>query len=406
MIVKHIFIVCLIIAGFATIAVAQNSFYNPKARSVAINSHVYNPQKIIPADQQIGSLKLPAGFKVNVFARNLGKPRVIKVSDSNHIYVSDREAGKVTLISDTDGDGVAENFKVVAQRPKLHGIAIAETKMYLITVNDVYVTDIAKDGSLGELKRIIKDLPDGGQHQNRTVEIGPDKQLYISCGSTANATDETSPESATLVRSTPDGISRTIYASGLRNTIGFDWQPDTAALWGMDHGIDWLGDNDQKEELNKIEDKKNYGWPYVFEDGKFTPNRQPPGELKKEEWKAISSPPVLTYTAHAAPMQLQFYKGSMFPSEYKNDAFVTMHGSWNRKPPSGYEVVRIHFENNQPVSIKPFITGFLLKDGKEFSYFGRPMGLATLADGSLLIGDDSNGIIYRISYLAPKTAKN
>jgi len=387
-------------------AAAQSTDPGERANIVPVDAHIYNAKKTDATDERIASLKVPSGFKVSVFARDLGKPRILCVSEAGHIYVSDRDAGKLTLLIDADRDGVAEARKTVAERPKLHGVAVDGTKMYLVTVNDVYVTDIATDGTLGELKRIIKDLPDGGQHQNRTLAVGPDKHLYISCGSTANATDESHPESATMVRTKLDGVSRTIFASGLRNTIGFDWHPVTKELWGMDHGIDWLGDDTQKEELNKIEDKKNYGWPYVFEDGKFTPHRQPPGELTHEEWKAMSSPAVLTYTAHAAPMQMQFYKGNSFPAEYRNDAFVTMHGSWNRQPPSGYEVVRVKFENNQAVAIEPFITGFLYKDGEEFAQFGRPMGLATLPDGSLLISDDSGGVVYRVSHDASQTAGN
>ena len=154
-------------------------------------------------------------------------------------------------------------------------------------------------------------------------------------GSTCNACDETSPENATLLRISPDGKSRRIFASGLRNTIGFGWHPDTGELFGMDHGIDWLGDDDQPEELNHLQRDKQYGWPYVYANGKLNPQDEPPGDMTSEEWARLSTNPVLTYTAHAAPMQMVFYRRDRFPAEYRGDAFVAMHGSWNRGTPSG-----------------------------------------------------------------------
>ena len=142
----------------------------------------------------------------------------------------------------------------------------------------------AEDGTFGELERIINDLPDGGQHPNRTLGIGPDDHLYISAGSTCNACAETNPESATLLRASKDGTSRTIFAKGLRNTIGFDWQPESGVLWGMDHGIDWLGDEEQVEELNRLEQGKQYGWPYVYGMGEFNPQDHPPEGITLEQW--------------------------------------------------------------------------------------------------------------------------
>jgi glucose/arabinose dehydrogenase len=134
----------------------------------------------------------------------------------------------------------------------MHGIAIDGRKMYLVTVNDVHATEINADAALQELRRIIDDLPDGGQHPTRTLAVGPDGMLYVTVGSTCNACDETDPESATVLRATPDGKQRRIFASGRRNTIGLDWHPATAELWAMDMGIDWLGDDDQPEELNRL----------------------------------------------------------------------------------------------------------------------------------------------------------
>ncbi len=162
----------------------------------------------------------------------------------------------------------------------------------------------------------------------------------------------------------------------------------------MDHGIDWLGDNSQPEELNHIEKGKRYGWPYIYADGQVNPHLDPPGGVEKSDWAKSSKPMALGYTAHAAPMQLSFYNASQFPAEFRGDAFISMHGSWNRRPASGYEVVRIRFRQGSPVAIEPFITGFLTDRGES----GRPFGNAVAKDGSLLFTDDRNGVIYRVSY--------
>ncbi|HUR22100.1 MAG TPA: YbhB/YbcL family Raf kinase inhibitor-like protein, partial [Vicinamibacterales bacterium] len=207
---------------------------------------------------------------------------------------------------------------------------------------------------------------------------------------------ESNQENATLLRVAPDGKSRVIWANGLRNTIGFDWHPRTGELWGFDHGIDFLGDDAQPEELNHIVRGKRYGWPHVWGEGGITPWTNPPGEISKELWRELSEPMVLGYTAHAAPMQFKFYRGGSFPANYVGDAFATMRGSWNRKPASGYEIVRVHFANGAPQAIEPFVSGFLSDGGT--THFARPVGLDIAKDGSLLMADDANGVIYRVAY--------
>jgi Raf kinase inhibitor-like YbhB/YbcL family protein len=171
----------------------------------------------------------------------------------------------------------------------------------------------------------------------------------------------------------------------------------------MDHGIDFLGDEVQPEELNRIEHGKQYGWPHIWGAGGVNPQSTPVGDITKEQWKALSEPMVLGYAAHAAPMQMVFYRGgygpSSFPAEYVGDAFVTMRGSWNRKVASGYEIARVHFEHGEAKSIAPFVTGFLTDKGQ--THIARPMGLAIAHDGSLLMADDANGSIYRIAYRGP-----
>jgi len=371
---------------------------------VQITTNVFKPNKVSPTSDRTAQLKLPDGFKVQPFAQGLGNSRIIAVSDKGDVYVSRREEGDVLFLKDADGDGKADGPPIqVASRAQAHGIAIKDGKLYLVTVKEVFVADIKDDGTLGPLKMIIGDLPDAGQHPNRVMAFGPDGMLYISVGSTCNACNESNAENATILRATPDGKSRTIFSSGLRNTIGFDWNRTTGQLWGLDHGIDLLEDEVQPEELNRLEQGKQYGWPHVYGKGDIYPQSTPVGGVTKEQWRDQSVPMVIGYTAHAAPMQFKFYSGSLFPAEYQGDAFATMRGSWNRNPASGYEIVRIYFENGQPKTIEPFLTGFLSDGGK--THFGRPVGLAIAKDGSLLMADDTNGVIYRIAY-AGEASKN
>lgn len=347
-------------------------------------------------------LKLPAGFEINVFAQDLGNPRMMAFNNDGTLYVTRREQGDVMMLRDRNGDGRTDEARVVASNLKLvHGITIRENRLYLATPTTVYVADLQPNGTVANLRPLVENLPDGGQHPNRTIAFGPDGMLYITVGSTCNGCDESNEENATIVQVRPDGSQRTIYAEGLRNTIGFGWQPQTKELWGMDHGTDWRGDDKPPEELNRIQRGANYGWPFCYGD------RRPdvylsadPQGMTKEEYCARTIAPVLTYQAHSAPIGMVFYTATQFPQQYRNDAFVAMRGSWNRQPPTGYKIVRVRFQNGKPVGFEDFLTGFLIEKGA--AHFGRVAGLIVAPDGSLLISEDTNGVIYRVSYTGSK----
>ena len=362
--------------------------------SAKYEGYVYKPAKVEATDERIQSLKIPEGFTIQKFADQLGKPRMLAVTEDGKVYVTDREQGVIYLLEDADKDGRAEKKQVVLNKENVHGVAIHRNELYYVTVKEVYKAPIEQNGALGEEETIINDLPDGGQHPNRTLYFGPDDKLYVTVGSTCNACDETNPENATIVQTNPDGSGRKVYAKGLRNTIGIDWHPTTGEMYGLDHGIDWLGNTEQKEELNIIKADANYGWPYIYADGKKNIADEP--KEGYEAFKAKTTLPVMLLEAHSAPMNLLFYTGNQFPEEYQQHAFATLHGSWNRETPVGYKVVSIQFENNKPTKYVNFLSGFLVEGGKQ--QFGRVVGLAQYTDGSLLISDDENGIIYRISY--------
>ncbi len=349
-----------------------------------------------PTDERIAQLKLPPGFTIAKYAEGLGKPRMLAVGDDGTLYVTRREPGDVLALRDSDGDGKADQKTTVIPRlPGAHGITLHQGKMYIATVRELYAGDL-KDGKVGPLKQLIGDIPEGGRHPNRTLAFGPDGMLYLRVGSTCNNCVEPSPESATILRMKPDGSDRKIFATGLRNTIGFGWHPKTQEMWGMDHGSDWLGNDVPPEELNRLQEGKHYGWPFVYADRQVIDVKAGPPVEELKAFAQKTEPMVLGYQAHSSPLQMVFYTGDQFPAEYRNDAFICMRGSWNRKPPAGYEVVRIRFdESGKPQKFEKFLTGFLLK-GPE--HFARLAGIAQAKDGSLLIGDDTFGVIYRVSY--------
>jgi glucose/arabinose dehydrogenase len=376
-------------------ATAQN--VPPEATPFKMTGNIYLPSKVSASDARVASLKVPAGFTVTKYADGLDMPRMMAVAPNGDVYVSNRVKGTVTLIRDANKDGKAERVRQVAQREHLHGLALKDNKLYIAAIREVYVADLQKDGTLGSLKTLYKDLPDAGQHANRTLQFGPDGKLYLSVGSTCNACDEDNPENATLLQINTDGSGRRVVATGLRNTIGFDWHPTTHALYGMDHGIDWLGDEAQQEEFNQIKAGANYGWPSIIADGQHYPANKPKSGETYEQFDAKAQRPLLLYKAHSAPLGLVFYTGPQFPAEYKNDAFVTMHGSWNRAQPSGYKIVRVRFNaQGQPQKFEDFLTGFLVESDK--SEFGRPCSIVQAPDGALLVSDDDNGVIYRVAY--------
>ena len=380
-------------------AFGQNDYKQSVKASMAVN--VFKPKSVEATDARVAGLRVPAGFTVSKFAENVGKPRMLVVTPGGDVYVSDRDKGTVMLLRDTNRDGRADQTTEVARRPDLHGLALQGNKLYLTSIRELYAADLKPDGTLSELKTIYQDLPDAGQHPNRTMHFGPDGKLYLSVGSTCNACDERNKEQSTLLQVNPDGSGRRVWAKGLRNTIGFDWHPRTRTLYGFDHGIDWLGDEDQREELNELREGADYGWPYVYADGKIPPHPQP-ADQTPEQYAAKTTKPVLLYDAHAAPLDMVFYTGSQFPAAYRHDAFVTMHGSWNRAQP--YKVVRVRFnEQGQPTGVEDFLTGFLVDNNQ--AQFGRVCGLAQHPDGSLLVTDDSNGVIYRVAYAAPSSGK-
>lgn len=361
------------------------------ARAQEGKSHSFLPPATKPTPERIATLQHPVGFSIGVFAEGLEGPRWMAVGEDGTVYVTLTDAGKVMALRDPEGKGVATEKRLLFKGlDGPHGIALREGKLYLATVRQVLVAEPDPDGGFERPRVLVDGLPEGGGHPRRTIAFGPDGMLYLTIGSTCNVCEEKNPEHATMLRVAPDGSGREIFAKGLRNVLGFGWDPRTGVLYGMDNGADLRGDDQPPEKLYRIEEGKDYGWPLCIGP------EQPDPLLKPKRDCADVEKPVLAYTAHSVPLGLLFYEGRLFPPEYRGDAFVAFHGSWNRLPPSGYKIARIRFEAGQPVAIDDFITGFLAPDGR--SQFGRPVGLAVAKDGALLVADDDYGIIYRIGF--------
>ncbi|MBC7940925.1 MAG: sorbosone dehydrogenase family protein [Chitinophagaceae bacterium] len=398
-------VVAAALAMAAGIAVAQQM--GEQASAVA---NRYVPAQLAFAPSLLAQLQVPAGFAVTVFASGLGRPRMMETAPDGTVYVTRRGTNDVLALRDADGDGVAESQTVFAANlAGVHGIARLGSDLFLASPSTVWRTPLAAAAP----KVVIDGLPDGGQHSARMVRFDPEGKMWLNIGSSCNdCAEENQLERGTLMRYGVGAQRREIVAKGLRNTIGFDWHPLTGALWGMDHGVDLHGDDVPPEELNEIKQGANYGWPICYGDKVVDPMTQAPPQalalrpgvptpdgvpISRQAYCAQTEGSVLTVPAHSAPLAMRFYTGASFPAQYRNDAFVALRGSWNRTEPTGYKVVRLRFgANGRPVAFEDFVTGFLVGGGT--SYFARLAGLVVAADGALLVSDDTNGVIYRISW--------
>ena len=382
----------LILAGSGT-AIGQKGIATAETTGKTVNTAYPLLQDY--KESLVKSLKVPDGYTLTVAATGLGKPRMM-LATKDGLYVTRRDVGDVLFLQDKDGDGKFDQLKtVVSHYEDVHGITMRNNQVYLCSAKKLARGPINADGSIGKLDTLINDLPDGGQHDNRTIAFGPDNKLYITVGSNCNDCAETNPENATIVQTNEDGKERKIFARGLRNTIGFDWNPDTKELWGLDHGTDWRGDETPPEELNKIVEDGNYGWPQVYGKQTVDSTREDPIGTTKEAFAKTTVPAVMLFAAHSAPIDFKFLVKNNTPAAYKNNGIVTWHGSWNRQHPEGYKVQLITYKNGQPSDVKDFLSGFLSADGK--TTFGRPAGIALSEDGSVYISDDANGVIYKLS---------
>jgi len=331
------------------------------------------------------TLHLPAGFKITVFAQDLRGVRYLTLGPGDVVYASRPSGGDVLKLPDANGDGVADSVVVVASglnRP--FGVAFRGDTMYVAEETSVRRFDPGAAAPVSVVPR----LPGGRGHSTRTVVFGRDGKMYVSVGSSCNICDESDSMRAAVLQFNRDGSAGRVFARGLRNSVGLAVNPATGALWATNNDRDNLGDDIPPERINIIQDGKYYGWPQCYLPGQRNPE-YPGADCSTVE------PPAITFQAHSAALGLTFYTATAFPADYRGDAFVAYHGSWNRSVPTGAKVVRVQVENGRPVGIDDFVTGWQRPDG---SRWGRPVSLVVAADGSLLVSDDMGGKIWRVTY--------
>lgn len=347
----------------------------------------------LPEDKLKSRLELPEGFVFETWASGLPNPRLMHVTTEGDLLVSAPRDGKVFLVQrDRDGDGGADGVEVLLEgldRP--HGIDVFEEQLYVAEGTAVVRFPFdAKARSAGAGERIVTGLPDGGNHWTRTVKVGPDRRLYVAVGSSCNVCEEEDPRRAAIVRYELDGSGEELFATGLRNSVDFAWQPGTGDLYATNNGRDLLGDDFPPEALNRIVEGGFYGWPYANPPALPDPDF---GDVRPDK-VAATIPPVHDLPPHSAPLGITFYDGSAFPQRYEGAAFVALHGSWNRREKQGYEVVVLFFDADGAIRREKFFRGFELDE----DVVGRPVGVTVGPEGELFVSDDFTGVIYRVTY--------
>jgi glucose/arabinose dehydrogenase len=336
----------------------------------------------------LAHLNLPKGFAIAEFARVPGARSLLVAEDGAKVYVATRDS-RVFAILDPERDGRANEVVTVASGLKVpNGLALAPDGALLIAEQQ----RVIRLDAAGRATIVVPPgvLPDQDHHGWRYAGLGPDGKLYLAIGAPCNICLVSSLE-GTIVRLRPDGHELEVFARGVRNSVGFDWHPVTGELFFTDNGGDRLGDLIPPDELNHAPAPgRHFGFPYVY--GADVP--YPP--FADQAAPVPTTPPALAFEAHAAALGIDFYSGGMFPDEYRGDALVAQHGSWNRSDPVGYRIMRVRFSPaGLPQGKWVFIDGWLGPDG---SVAGRPVDLEELPDGSLLISDDHAGLVYRVTY--------
>ena len=347
------------------------------------------------------TLKIPKGFQINIFAEgNFRYPRWMALAPNGDVFVADSRANSIIILRDKNRDGVAEERFIFAENlSQPFGMAFHKEWFYVANTDSV-VRFRYKSGQTkaeGAAEKIIE-LTKGGynQHWTRNILFSPDgKRLFVSIGSETNVSVEPDPRRAAISVYDPDGKNHRIYASGLRNPLGLAWNPKTGELWTAVNERDGLGDDLVPDYVTSVKEGGFYGFPFAY----IGPNEEPRRKGENPELVKKTIVPDVLVTSHSAALGIVFYDGKMFPKDYQGDAFVALHGSWNRQKLTGYKIIRIRFVNGKLESsaYEDFASGWL-PDENSNEVWGRPVGLLVNSDGSLLIADDGGRKIWRVSY--------
>ena len=338
----------------------------------------------------LNNIKLPDGFKIEVFADNVGDARSMAWNGKNTLYVGTRRQGNVYALVDKNGDYKADQQHLVASGLNMpNGIAYLNGSLYVAEVQRILRYDNIDNNLVKPPKPVVlyDDLPVETHHGWRYMAFGPDNKLYISIGAPCNICDE--PGHALIGRIDSDGNNFEVVARGVRNSVGFTWHPKTNELWFTDNGRDWLGDDLPPDELNRLTRLGlHFGFPYCH--GGFFPDPDYGRGKNCNDYVA----PIQKLGAHVASLGVHIYSGRQFPKPYQGVAFIAEHGSWNRSNKVGYRISMVRLNDNKSVGYETFAEGWLQGE----KAWGRPVDIKPLPDGSLLVSDDVADAIYHISY--------
>jgi glucose/arabinose dehydrogenase len=348
----------------------------------------------------LDKIKLPSGFKAELYSSGHPGARTMVMGNKGTLFMGTRIIGRVYAITNKDGKREAKVLFQGLTQP--NGLVFKDGALYVFAINKVLRYDNIEDkldspGDPVDLTAAFN-LPDTVHHNWKYADFGPDGKLYVQVGANCNICELNPGIHAQIRRYNADGTGMEIIARGVRNTVGFDWHPVTKELWFTDNGRDWAGDAGPDDELNRIakgNEGANFGFPYCHANGIADP------DVKRPNPCAGVTMPAALLGPHAGALGIKFYTGSMFPKNYQNVAFVVRRGSWNRSQKFGYDVAVARISGGK-AKIEPFLTGLL--DEKGNAFHGRPTYVLPLQDGSLLVSDEQNGAVYRITYGAPKTA--
>ena len=378
---------------------------NPAASKQATNLKPPPVPPLVTAAEKLplDKIKLPPGFKAEIWSSGHPGARTMVMGSNGTMFMGSRGIGRVYAI--TDSGGKREVRTLLSGLTQPNGLAFKNGALYVFAIHRVLRYDNIEDklndpGQPVDLTEAFG-LPPEIHHNWKYVAFGPDGKLYVQVGANCNICEFNPGERGHIRRYNADGTGMEIVARGVRNTVGFDWHPLTDELWFTDNGRDWAGNEGPEDELNRVakgQEGANYGFPYCHANG------IPDNDIKRPNPCAGVVMPAALTGPHSAGLGIKFYTGNMFPKSYANVGFIARHGSWNRENKFGYDVVLARPPPNGKAKIEPFMTGLL--DGGKNEFYGRPAYVLQMQDGSLLVSDEQNGAVYRISYEAPsKTAK-
>ncbi len=343
-------------------------------------------------DLPLETIRLPPGFKISIYADPVPNARAMTLGENGTLFAGSRDAGKVYAIRDEDGDFRADAVYVLDEGLQMPvGVAFRDGALYVSAVDRILRYDAIETrlDSPPEPVVVRDTFPKDLSHGWKFIAFGPDGKLYVPVGAPCNICNPEDPRYASIMRMNPDGSEIEIFSQGIRNTVGFDWDPETGELWFTDNGRDWLGDDRPPDELNRATQAgMHFGYPFCHGRDLLDPEFGYPGACEE------LTPPERELGPHVAALGMRFYTGAMFPENYRRQIFIAEHGSWNRSTPLGHRVMVVTRSANGHPGYEVFAEGWL-QDGNAW---GRPVDVLVMPDGSLLVSDDRAGVIYRITY--------